>query len=147
MTNYCTVDDVLDLTGTQLEEATIESLIIKADKKVRAILKRAGLDSNIVTVSDEINMASAHFASSLVLRRSMVDGLLPASQSTDGLSASVNVPDSIAFHESEGQQCMQDYFLSIGKATGDFKMFNIVGELGVRNGQFTEMTRNQEEEV
>ena len=148
MTNFSTSEDVQDLIGSELDSAVIDRLIEKADKKIKTLLLRAGLETSFVTVPDNINLASANMAAASVLHRSMVDGLLPSSQNVDGASASVNVPEVIKQLQADGQMFLDEYIrLNSSGAMGGLKLFHIISSEGERVGEYKTMSTAEEDET
>lgn len=141
---YCEVQDVIDKSGSTLDNTTLTNLVESGARKIRVRLKREGLGINPSPTPDELIEANAHFSAAMALYRAMVDGDLPASLTVDGAQATVNVPAVIAGHEAEGERYLQEYLAANIKSVSPYR---IVGRRGERVGEYEIMSRCEEEEV
>jgi hypothetical protein len=142
--SYCEYQDIIDLTGTDLDDRIITRLISKADRRIKRTLIREGLGTTLVPVPDNIAEASAHFAAALVLRRHMVDGTLPATNRIGDVGATVKVEDAIKQFEAEGEEYLREYIDENGE---EYSPYRIVGRGGERVGEYDTMDEDLEEEA
>lgn len=138
---YCTVEDVVDLTGTSLSDDVIDRLIAKADKKIDRTLAREGLSTDFTTVPDNIAEASSYFAAAIVLIRGRANRSTPDEIKVDTITTKTKTSETIALYESEGQAYLDEYIRANG---ADFRIYRVVGEGGERIGEYETMTGEDE---
>jgi hypothetical protein len=126
---YSSSSDIVNLTGTDLDTATVEALIAEADREIDAILDREGLSVPSPT-PDLVKLASQYLASALVLRRSRADGSHPDSARIGDYGEQTRIGDVIAEFESRGREALREYIRRYKSAD----IFRIVGGEGEVTG-------------
>lgn len=135
---YCSVDDIIDITGTTLDYDTIYRLIWKADRKVNRTLERAGLSVPTDTIPDDVQDASMYFAAAMVVRRGLLTGDNPDSIKSGDKSITLGAKKSAPEYEIEARTIIDDYIRN--KASDSVAVpFAIVGSEGERIGEYDEM--------
>jgi len=147
--SFCTVDDVVDLTGTVLNDdllgrQTIERIITAADRKVNRFLRINNLSTSPTPVPDDIKDASILYAAAMVLNRHMIDGTLPQRYQAEGLSEQVDVAAVIKNYEHDALMALQMY---ANENVEDVSTFRVVGQRGERVGSHNLMETWEEDET
>jgi hypothetical protein len=141
---FCTNQDVIDLTGTDLDTAIIDRLIEPGDRKIKRFLRQQGLGTDPSPVPDDLKDASMHYTAALVLRRHMVDGTLPAEYRAEGLTEKVSVGQVIAEYNRIADDAVKKY---VQDQVGSFRLYRVVGRDGERVGEFDTMETAEEDET
>ena len=103
---YCSIEDVQNMTDTELSRVNLGIIVEDATKRVMSKLLLYGISGGS---GDQISAATLNLALVGVLTRYRIDGTKPASVTVDGKSSSDNVDQNIATLEARADQLIQDY--------------------------------------
>jgi len=105
---YCTADDVVLESGSTLAEATITSLIAKADKRIDALLLEVGVAG---TPGDaDLEVASVHFTIAKIIDRGRLTNERTNSVALgNDLTLSNNTQNEIDYHERLAAAAVKRY--------------------------------------
>lgn len=108
MTSYCTYAEVLAMTGTKYPQATIEAMIVLADKELNAKLAAKGYAAAYTDVG--LQEAGLNLSMARLLTRMRMDGTKPNSLSLpNGLSMSDSVDKAIEGHRAVADDLIKTY--------------------------------------
>lgn len=107
MTSYCSYAEVLVMTGTDYPQATVEAIIVLADKELNAMLAAKGIAAAYTDIG--LQEAGLNLTMARVLTRMRMDGTKPASLSIGGLSMSDSIDKAIEGHRTVAAQMAQAY--------------------------------------
>lgn len=120
MTSYCTYAEVVALSGTVYPQATVEALIVFADRDLNAMLKANGYAA--AYTDDDLKEAGLNLAMARLLTRMRMDGTKPNSLTLPGgLSMSDSIDKAIEGHRQVAIEKVQNYadsHLSSGGTSG-----------------------------
>lgn len=105
---YATIDDVVLATGTTTDEDTLALLLMKADRRVDALLMDAGISG---TPGDaDLESASVHFTAAALIDRSRLMNERTNSLNLGGdLTIGNNTQNEIDYHESLAREAVGRY--------------------------------------
>ena len=106
--SYTTANDVRTLTGTNLDDTTINDLIAKADSFIDDELSRENLSVPNPTPS-LISRASLYLSAALVIQRDWLSGATPESLKIGDLSKQTKIQDQISRLEELGKEFLKEY--------------------------------------
>ncbi len=107
MTSYCTYAEVLAMTGTTYPQATVEAMIVLADKELNAMLAVKGFAAAYTDTG--LQEAGLNLALSRLLTRMRMDGTKPSSLSVGGLTMSDNIDKAIEGHQLKAESLISAY--------------------------------------
>lgn len=107
MTSYCTYAEVLAMTGTAYPQATVEAIIVLADKELNAMLAAKGFAA--AYTDSGLQEAGLNLALSRLLTRMRMDGTKPSSLSMGGLTMSDSIDKAIEGHRSVAESLISAY--------------------------------------
>ena len=117
MTSYCTYAEIVALTGTTFPQATVESFIAAADRRVNAKLKARGYAANYS--AEELVTAGIALTKVNLITRCRLDGSFPSSLTIpNGPTLSDNKDNMIKQLEAEADEQIQNYIQYSSSATG-----------------------------
>lgn len=105
---YATIDDVVLATGTTTDEDTLALLLMKADRRVDALLMDAGISG---TPGDaDLESASVHFTAAALIDRGRLMNERTNSLNLGGdLTIGNNTQNEIDYHESLAREAAGRY--------------------------------------
>lgn len=101
---YCTVDEVKNLTGTDLSDAIVESVIEQSDREIDAILRANGISGGN---ANDLKAASTKLSIAGVMTRHRMDGTQPSSLSIGDISTSDDINAAIAELKEQAYQMIR----------------------------------------
>ena len=107
MTSYCTYAEVLAMTGTAYPQATVEAIIVLADKELNARLSALGHAAAYTDVG--LQEAGLNLTLARLLTRMRMDGTKPASLSMGGLTMSDSIDKAIEGHRAAADALIAAY--------------------------------------
>lgn len=116
MTAYCTYADIVAHTGTELPQATVEALIVDADRRINARLRANGIAP--LGTADELVSASIALTKAGLITRLRIDGTGPSSQSVGGASTNDNKDNIVAQLKQEAELSVSAYIAGIKGGDG-----------------------------
>ena len=131
--SFCTRNDVVDITGTSLNDnilgqQTLDRIIKGSDRLINANIVQAGLTANPSPTPDDLMTASIYMSAATVLNRHMVDGTLPKEYKAEGLSEKTDAGTVIKNYNSIAMQAMDLYIQT--NTDSDIAMVRVVGKDG-----------------
>lgn len=103
--SYCTVAELTAYTGSSLTESEQQALIDLADMEIDARLAVHKLSGS----GDAIKAASLHLAAALMRTRYRMDGTMPSSSSSGGVSQSDNIDAAIASERATAEALISQF--------------------------------------
>jgi predicted acyl esterase len=119
MTSYCTYAEVLAMTGTAYPQATVEAIIVLADKELNAMLAAKGFAAAYADIG--LQEAGLNLALARLLIRMRMDGTKPDMLAVGGLTMKDSVDAAIAGHRAAADVLISAYadaHLSSGGVSG-----------------------------
>jgi serine/threonine protein kinase HipA of HipAB toxin-antitoxin module len=107
MTSYCTYAEVLAMTGTAYPQATVEAMIVLADKEMNAMLAAKGIAAAYTDTG--LQEAGLNLTMARVLTRMRIDGTKPDMLTVGGLTMKDSVDAAITGHRTVAAQLVQAY--------------------------------------
>lgn len=107
MTSYCTYAEVLAMTGTAYPQATVEAIIVLADKELNAMLAAKGIAAAYTDTG--LQEAGLNLTMARVLTRMRMDGTKPNTLTLGGLTMSDSIDKAIEGHRAVAMQLVQAY--------------------------------------
>ena len=108
MTAYCTYAEVLAMSGTVYPQATVEALIVFADRDLNARLKAKGHAADYA--DDDLKEAGLNLAMVRLATRMRMDNTKPNSLSLPGgLTMSDSVDKMIEGYQAKAAEKVQNY--------------------------------------
>lgn len=108
---YCTYEDVVAHTNTELDRAVIEALIAAADRRIDARLRVASLAPE---PSDDLAAASLALTISAIVTRQRIDGSAPSSVSVGGASVNEDKGAMVRQLHDEAERIIETYIEARG---------------------------------
>ena len=107
MTSYCTYAEVLAMTGTAYPQATVEAIIVLADKELNARLAAKGFSAAYTDTG--LQEAGLNLTLARLLTRMRMDGTKPGSLSMGGLTMSDSIDKAIEGHRAAADVLISAY--------------------------------------
>lgn len=107
MTSYCTYAEVLAMTGTAYPQATVEAIIVLADKELNAMLVAKGFAAAYTDTG--LQEAGLNLTLARLLTRMRMDGTKPDMLAVGGLTMKDSVDAAIAGHRSTADALVTAY--------------------------------------
>lgn len=107
MTSYCTYAEVLAMTGTAYPQATIEAIIVLADKELNARLSALGHAAAYTDVG--LQEAGLNLSLARLLTRMRMDGTKPDMLTMGGLTMKDGIDAAIAGHRAAADVLIAAY--------------------------------------
>jgi hypothetical protein len=109
MTSYCTYVEVLAMSGTAYPQATVEAIILLADKELNAKLASKGYSSDYTNAG--LQEAGLNLTLVRLFTRMRMDGTKPDSLSfgRSGLTMSDSIDKAIEGHQSKADELLMAY--------------------------------------
>jgi|GEM_PF-5001804 len=104
--SYCTVAELTAYTGSSLTESEQQALIDLADMEIDARLAAHKLSGS---GDAAIRAASLHLAAALMRTRYRMDGTMPSSSSSGGVSQSDNADAAIASERATAEALISQF--------------------------------------
>lgn len=131
--SFCTRDDVVDITGTSLNDdilgqQTIDRIIAGSDRLINIYIVQGGLIADPSPTPDALKNASIYLSAAIILNRHMIDGTLPAEYKAEKMSEKTDVNAVIKNYNKIGMDSIEIYIKS---NTGtDIDLVRVVGKSG-----------------
>jgi len=131
--SFCTRNDVVDITGTSLNDdilgqQTIDRIIKGSDRLINAKIVQGGLIADPSPAPDDLITASIHMSAATVLNRHMVDGTLPQEYTAEGLKEKVDVNTVIKNYNTIAKEAIELYIKN--NSDSDIALVRVVGKSG-----------------
>jgi hypothetical protein len=146
---YSTADEVRAITETTLTDEALVTNIKFADKRIRAklISARIGAPADDGNINDNISLASAYLAASIVVKRGGLSGEYPESEGTGTSKVTTKAHTISIEYENTGFGYLDDFISAIkltSSSSGIEGLYRIVGASGERAGTYRAMTPSEE---
>ena len=131
--SFCDRDDVVDITGTSLNDdilgqQTIDRIIKGSDRLINRDIIQGGLTANPSPTPDDLKDASIYLSAATVLNRHMVDGTLPAEFTAERLKEKIDAPTVIKNYNAIAMQAIEIYIRN--NSDSDLAIVRVVGKSG-----------------
>jgi len=110
--SFCTITEIVNLTGTNLSSTILQEIIDQSDRTIKACLNKKGI--SVPSSDDILKAASINLSLIGVWRRTQQDGSLPESLSLGDISLGNNVEEIVKKFRDEALELIKSYILTHG---------------------------------
>lgn len=141
MAQYCSADELTNLTGTPLSTTILNGIIDQSDRKIKSRIKRAGLSP--AASDDDLKAASLELSKAGIITHNRMTGTQTKSIKVGDIAIQDDIDVAIAGHMADAWESVDAYIV---RNTGcPIPIMAIVGRRGQRIGEHEEMTESQED--
>jgi len=131
--SFCDRDDVVDITGTSLNDnilgqQTIDRIIKGSDRLINRYIIQGGLTANPSPTPDDLKDASIYLSAATILNRHMIDGTLPAEYKAESMSEKTDTKTVIKNYNKIAMEAITLYIRN--NTDSDLDLVRVVGKSG-----------------